>query len=215
MKISSSIIGLLSFALSLTASVKAEDGAEVLKPFNGKDLSGWELINFGGQGSAEVKEDGELQLSMSELMTGIVYTNDMPYTMDYEITLESRRINGDDFFCGLTFPVASNCVSLILGGWGGVLTGISSIDYLDASENETTDMTKFELKRWYKVKVHVKKERLQVWLDDKNIVDVETENRKFAVRPGDIESCQPFGLATWQTAGGFRNIALRKLPAGK
>ena len=98
-----------------------------------------------------------------------------------------------------------------LGWLGGVLTGISSIDYLDASENETTDMTKFIQKQWYKVKVHVRKNRLNVWLDDKEIVNVELENRKLNVRPGDIEECQPFGLATWQTTGSFRNIALRKL----
>lgn len=189
-------------------AANAED--QVFRPFNGKNLSGWKVIDYGGQGSTEVK-DNEMILHQSELMSGVVYTNELPYTMDYEITLDARRISGDDFFCGLTFPISTNCVSLILGGWGGVLTGISSIDYLDASENETTDMTKFIQKQWYKVKVHVRKNRLNVWLDDKEIVNVELENRKLNVRPGDIEECQPFGLATWQTTGSFRNIALRKL----
>ena len=47
-------------------------------------------------------------------MTGITYTNPLPRT-DYEVTLEAMRVEGSDFFCGLTFPVGSNSCSLVVG----------------------------------------------------------------------------------------------------
>lgn len=48
-------------------------------------------------------------------------------------------MSSSEFFCGLTVPVrtGTECVSLIVGGWGGSLVGISSIDGLDASETST------------------------------------------------------------------------------
>ena len=38
--------------------------------------------------------------------------------MDYELRLEAKRVEGGDFFCGLTFPVGKEYCTLILGGWG-------------------------------------------------------------------------------------------------
>ena len=69
--------------------------------------------------------------------TGLNWTNTFPEA-NYEITMEAMRLSGSDFFCGLTVPVGTNFCSLIVGGWGGSLFGISSIDGMDASENETT-----------------------------------------------------------------------------
>ena len=57
---------------------------------------------------------------------------------DYEVTLEAMRVDGNDFFCGMTFPAGKDPCTLIVGGWGGTVVGLSSINGMDASENETT-----------------------------------------------------------------------------
>jgi len=77
-----------------------------------------------------VKVENGLLVLESGYMTGIHWTNDVPKT-NYELSLEARRMSGNDFFCGLTFPIAGTNVSLIVGGWGGGLVGISSIDGME------------------------------------------------------------------------------------
>ena len=85
--------------------------------FDGKSLDDWETIEFGGQGDCEIKE-GRIELQAGDPFTGISSTrDDLPKT-NYEISLEARKTDGIDFFCGLTFPVADSHCTLIVGGWG-------------------------------------------------------------------------------------------------
>ena len=70
------------------------------------------------------------------------------------------RVEGSDFFVGLTFPVRDSHASLIVGGWAGSVVGISSIDGRDASENETTEVMKFKNGQWYKFRLRVRADRL-------------------------------------------------------
>src|SRR6185295_13766941 len=84
--------------------------------FDGKTLKGWKESNFAGRGEVNVK-DGQLIMEMG-VMTGITRTNPV-IRMNYEISVEAMRVDGGDFFCGLTFPVGTNECSLVVGGWGG------------------------------------------------------------------------------------------------
>ena len=198
----------------LTGNLAGPGNSASLSLFNGKDLTGWKAIDFGGQGEVSVK-DGNLILGAGELMTGVVFTEEPPARMNYEISLEAKRVEGDDFFCGLTFPVGTNCVSLIVGGWGGVVTGISSVNYLDASENESTAVLKFDKQRWYAIRVQVIPGRLKVWLDNEEIIDLETTDKHLGVRPGDIELCQPLGICSWQTEGAIRKVRMKMLKSSE
>ncbi len=180
--------------------------------FDGKSLDGWQIldkIDFDRHGKVRV-EDGEMILETGLFMTGVRWKGEFP-TMDYEVRFETRRIDGHDFFCGMTFPVADSHCSLILGGWGGMLTGISSIDGFDASENETTGSIEFENKKWYKVRLRVSKEKLEAWVHDgereHKIVDIQHTDRELSVR-WEMDTMPPFGFATYSTTGGFRNIVL-------
>jgi len=186
------------------------EGWKVL--FDGKSLEGWKVTDFAGHGDVAVK-DGNLVLEMGAMLTGVnlLKTNDIPKT-GYEMSLDAMKTSGSDFFCGLTFRVGDACCSLIVGGWGGGLVGISSIDGNDASLNETTQYKEFESNRWYRIRVRVTAAKLEAWIDDKAMVDVKLEERRLSVRPGEIEMNQPFGIATYQTTAALRNIQWRRVP---
>ena len=171
----------------------------------------WNEIQFGGEGSAQWS-NGLLHLEAGVELTGTQFSGDLP-EMPYELELDARKVAGSDFFCGLTFPVSSKdeCLTFIIGGWGGGTVGISSIDGMDASENETTTYGNFEDGRWYAVRVVVEKGKLSAFIDGKQVVNVATEGRKLGLRPGVIEYCAPMGIAAWQTESEVKNFRWRSL----
>jgi hypothetical protein len=194
------------FALSLVSCDCGEnDPWTITKPED------WEEIQFGGEGSAQWS-DGVLSLDAGVELTGVKFIGELP-ERPYEIELETCRVEGSDFFCGLTFPVSSEeeCLTFIVGGWGGGTVGISSIDGMDASQNETTTYRNFEIGQWYRLRVVVEEGRLSAFIDDEQVVDLATEGRKLGLRPGVIEYCAPFGLAAWQTAAEVRKLRWRSL----
>ena len=117
---------------------------------------------------------------------------------------------GSDFFCGLTFPFKESHATLILGGWGGSLIGISSLDDFDASENETGDAYVSRIKM-VRRQASCNEKKLQVWLDDKMVIDTDVEGRKVSMRFGEIEMSVPFGICTYATTGVIRDVKIRKL----
>ena len=177
--------------------------------FDSKTLAGWRPTQFGGGGDVEI-ESGLLLMNMGDPLTGINWTNDFP-KINYEIALDAARLAGSDFFCGLTVPVGESFCSLIVGGWGGSLVGISSLDGMDASENETTKFVDFQQSRWYRIRLRVTEGRIEAWIDQKKMVDVVTTDTKISLRPGEIELSKPIGIASYQTTAALREIKFRKL----
>ena len=149
----------------LPAPPKPDDGW--LSLFNGKDLSGWEETDYAGRGNVKV-QNGELHIENGLVITGVTYTNKtvLPKT-NYEIEYEAKKLNGTDFFGLLTFPVGDAHASLVTGGWGGAVTGISSINSMDASENNTTVYLRFNKDHWYKFRLRVTPDNLSVWMTPK------------------------------------------------
>jgi hypothetical protein len=179
------------------------------KLFDGKSLDGWKATNFGGEGEVSVK-DGAVVMEQGSDMTGITYAGkDLP-TMNYEITLEGKKIKGSDFFCTTTFPVGDGFCSFVTGGWGGSVVGLSSIDFRDAVENETTKIKDFKKEQWYRVRIRVTKEKIEAWIDDEQMVDLPTKDKKITLR-AECEPCKPLGIATWRTEGAVRDIRIRRL----
>lgn len=177
--------------------------------FDGKSLDGWKAADYSGGGKIVVK-DGAIVVEKGEAMSGVVYRKgDFPKT-DYEVSLEAKRVDGDDFFCTTTFPVGTDFCSLVVGGWGGNLIGLSSVNHMDASMNETTDTKEFERNRWYRVRIRVAKDRIQAWIDNDRVVNLDTSDRVISVRR-ECVACEPFGFATWRTVGAVRNIRVRPL----
>lgn len=176
--------------------------------FDGKTLKGWKASDFAGSGEVAV-EGGRIVMNMGNDMTGITWTNE-PLRIDYEVALEAMRVDGSDFFCALTFPVKKDPCSLVVGGWGGGVAGLSSIDGYDAANNNTTTYHSFKDKQWYLIRLRVTAERIQAWIDDEQIVDQELAEHEVSIR-FEVEPCRPFGIATWRTTGAVRNIQWRSI----
>jgi hypothetical protein len=177
--------------------------------FDGKTLKNWKSSQFGGEGEVSVK-DGAIIMSQGSEMTGIVWDGDELPKMNYEISLSAQRIDGGDFFCGLTFQVNEDPCSFIVGGWGGGLVGISSLDGQDAANNETARFESFHSKRWYKIRLRVSENGLMGWIDEKQVVGVETKDRKISIRP-EVDLSRPLGIACYATVAGLKDIQIRKL----
>jgi hypothetical protein len=187
---------------------KPAQTAEVL--FDGKSLGSWQKADHYKGGEPSVK-NGSLLIQPGEgKMSGIVWKGKPLPPVNYEITFEAQRVSGSDFFVGLTFPIKESPCTLIMGGWGGGLTGFSSIDGSDASENETTGYMEVENGRWYKVRLRVTEQRADAWVDGKFLAGFDHRDRKVDVRL-EVEANRPLGFATYKTTAALRDIRLREL----
>lgn len=174
--------------------------------FDGTSLEGWRETPFTGHGKVQVA-DGAILLG-NGAMTGITWTGAFPKS-NYEVRFEAMRVEGHDFFAGITFPFHDSFCSWINGGWGGQVVGLSSIDGMDASENETSRTANFESGRWYSLRLRVTGNRIQAWIDDEPAIDADIGNRQVDLRPGEIELSKPFGIASYSTAARLRKLEYR------
>jgi len=177
--------------------------------FDGKTLTNWQSTKFIGEGAVKV-ENGQIVLEAGGDLTGITWTGPELPTTNYEIALQAMRVEGRDFFAGVTFPVAGSFCSLILGGWGGTVVGLSSVNGMDASENDTNRSIQFESGRWYHVRIRVTPEKIEAWLDEKSIVSQDLKGNTIDTRLEMVRS-QPLGVASWRTKAALRDIRLRRL----
>ena len=119
-----------------------------------------------------------------------------------------KRADGTDFFCGLTVPFKESHFSLITGGWGGGVTGISSIDGLDASENDTTRYIPYKKGVWYCIRLKVTDDLIEVWVDDEKVISFPVDEQKFSTRI-EVDLSKPLGICSFDTKAQLRNIRLR------
>jgi hypothetical protein len=183
---------------------------EVIKLFDGKSLDGWKQSNFAGGGEVTI-ENGQLVINRGESLSGVTWKDASKLPKDnFEISLQAMKLKGDDFFCGLTFPVGDSHASFICGGWAGTVVGLSSINNQDASENETTSYKKFDPNKWYKIRVRVAGGKIECWIDDEQVVDVELKDKRISTR---IESdpSRPLGISTYQVTSAIKDVELKRL----
>lgn len=185
--------------------------------FDGRTLAGWVPSGFEGERGVRVDREFEpgraaIVIEAGTTLGGITSTlgSRLP-RMNYEVSFEAMRVAGGDFFGALTFPVENTACTLVLGGWGGAVVGISSINGADASGNETTREMEFTDRRWYRVRVRVTPGRVEAWIDEKQFVDLATTDRRLSLRPGDIQKALPLGISTYMTTAALRGITLTRL----
>ncbi len=206
-------LGILAAAIAGTATAEpaARSGTRVL--FDGKSLDGWKPAPFYKPGAVKV-DDGAVVLEKGKPMTGITSTRDDLPKVDYELIYEAKRLSGRDFFAAATFPVGKSFVTFVNGGWGGTITGISSINGADASENETGKYFKYENNTWYRFRVVVTAAVVRCWIDDKPVVVLEHSDRALGTRV-ETRSNQPLGFATYDSVGVLRKVEIRALTAAE
>jgi len=180
--------------------------------FDGTSLKGWRETPFTGRGKVQV-ENGTIVLGKGYL-TGITWTGEFP-RFNYEVRLDAMRVEGYDFFAGITFPFHDSFCSWINGGWGGMIVGLSSLDDMDASENDTTTSRNFQSGRWYALRLRVTEDRIQAWIDGEAAIDANIGARLVGLRPGEIDLSTPFGIASYSTVARLRKIEYWKLPSGE
>jgi hypothetical protein len=189
----------------------APSKSKEIKLLDNDSLAGWKISNFGGEGDCSVK-DGELLVEMGYPLSGVTSTRpDLP-RCNYEISLEAKRTQGIDFFCGLTFPVNDSYCTLIVGGWAGAVVGLSCVDGQDAARNETKKIMKFEDDHWYQIRVKVDS-AIEAWIDGEQVVDINTAGHEFSLRAETLVS-RPLGICAFETSASYRNIVLRDYAAG-
>ena len=198
-----------ALAITGSTSLPAPRQGEWQQLFDGKTLTNWQPTKFGGEGAVTV-ENGQMVLEAGRTLSGVTWAGpELPKT-NYEIALQAMRVEGRDFFAGITFPVADSFCSLILGGWGGTVVGLSSVNGEDASENSTSQSREFDLGRWYNVRIRVTPAKIEVWLDDSQIINQNLQGNRITIRM-EMEPSTPLGIATWKTKGAIRDLRLRRL----
>jgi hypothetical protein len=88
-------------ALPLAGHSQTTPG-EWVSLFDGKSLQGWEETPFRGRGEVHVR-DTMIIIGKGRL-TGVTWKGEFPRS-GYEIRFEAARLEGNDFFAGITFPV--------------------------------------------------------------------------------------------------------------
>ena len=206
------VAALAAFALlGCAGSSSRDDPAAWHDLFDGRSLAGWRVPD-GASGAVEV-EDGRLVLRAGQPMTLLTLKADAASAFPrdgYEVELFAARTAGTDFFVGLTFPVGDDELTLVLGGWGGSLCGLSCLDGLDAASNETKVFRRFTRSRDVRVHLRVAKGRVTASVDGEPIVDTHVEGRRCSLRT-EVASCAPLGLATYQTEARIAAVRWRKI----
>jgi len=176
--------------------------------FDGISLDHWQVIDYEGHGVISIA-DSCIIIGKGEFISGIRWTEDFPKT-NYEVTLYAKRVDGNDFFCGMTFPVKESFLTLVLGGWGGSLCGLSCIDGYDAANNFTSKIFYFGTGAWWSVRLRVTDKKIEAWVAQDKIVDFTIGNSSLSLRL-EVESSVPFGITTYKTTGALRDIKLHMI----
>jgi hypothetical protein len=192
----------------MACTLGAQPASEWTPMFDGKSLRGWKEAPFSGRGKVEIT-DGTIRLGKGR-MTGISWTGEFPKS-DYEIRFEAVRLEGNDFFASIVFPVNDSYCSWINGGWDGTVVGLSNLDGNDASENDTSTIRDFVQGRWYSFRLMVTGDRIQGWIDGEIAINVDIRERQVGLRFDDTDLCLPLGFVSYATAGGLRKVEYRRV----
>ena len=202
---------IINFIILCGSTSQLEREQEWAPLMDGKTMNGWETALF-SEGEPFV-EDGIYVLPQPPyggLSTGLsLIKNSTIPAVNYIIYYEARRVDGNDIFGGLSFPYKNTYATLVIGGWGGSICGLSSIDGKDALDNETTTRVNFNEDQWYPVTLRVTTDSIRAVVGDVKVVDISTAGKRIHIRRGTIGSGLTF--ITYYTTGEIRNVRLKRL----
>ena len=191
---------------------ESERGAAWRELYDGSDLSSWELGVYGESDEYEVLEDGVV-IPQTAALAGMTFRGGLP-TVPYRLSVEATRLYGADFFLGVTFPVADDHLTLVLGGWGGMVSGLSSLDGIDASRNATRTLRHFPNGRRHEIAIEVTESAVRVRVDGEAFLSTSLEGREVGLRV-DVEPSAPLGIATYATSTQLHRVQVLELRPGE
>lgn len=159
-------------------------------------LDRWQAGVFGDSDELDLASDGVI-LPIGVPLTGITYLDEPP-SGSYALEVEATRQYGTDFFLGVTFPVRDEHVTLVLGGWGGTLCGLSCIDGDDASNNGTRTHVEFPNGKRQTVLIEVDGSRVVALVNGDELVNVDLTGKRLEVR-NEVLPSVPLGLSSFAT----------------
>lgn len=180
--------------------------------FDGADLGGWRPGVYGDPPDYELTDEGVV-LPQTAWLSGMTYDGDVP-SAPYRLEVVATRRYGSDFFLGVTFPVRESHLTLVLGGWGGSLCGLSCIDGMDASENDTRTNRYFPNGKLQTVVIDVGDDRVVARVNGEGVVDRALgADEELSLRT-EVLASRPLGLAAFATSTTVHSVRVRPLPPG-
>lgn len=184
------------------------DQLQWVEIFDGETLANWRAGVFGDSDELDFTGTGAI-LPIGVPISGITYVGEPPRG-EYGIHIEATRLSGSDFFLAVTFPVRDAHLTLVLGGWGGTLCGVSSLDGLDASMNDTRVHAEFPNGKRQSVFVYVADDRVRALVNGERLVDVALTGRALSIRP-EVQPSLPLGLASFATRTEVHSVRLGRV----
>ena len=143
-------------------------------------------------------------LKQSNLITDVKLFFGSKDWKDYEITLEAKHTDGyEGFLILLRAATDQDFYWYNIGGWGNTQSALEKES--NNSRIVVTDFVKGRIEKntWHKIKIRCEGNRIQGWLNDKQVLDYTDKNDPFL--SGKV------GLGSWSTEVNYRNIKIVSL----
>ena len=124
--------------------------------------------------------------------------------VDDELSDEAMRRDGGDFFAAATFPVGMSFLTLVNGGWGGNVTGLSSLDGPTPRRTRPAGSSSTRTRPGTGSASGSPRRGIRWRIDAKEVVAVNDREQHVGTRI-ETRGNQPLGFATWETGGALRN----------
>lgn len=175
--------------------------------FDGTNLEEWQLGVYGEPDDYELQGDGVV-IPQTAALAGMTYTGALPEA-PYRLVVEATKLYGGDFFLGVTFPVRDAHLTLVVGGWGGVVSGLSSLDGKDAARNATKTVRHFPNGKRHVVAIEVDDARVDVTIDGEPFLGTSLEGVELGMRV-EVEPSRPLGIATFATSTLLHRVSVEE-----
>ena len=185
-----------------------EAAATWVRLFDGTDATAkqWKKARFSGIDSPTYATRERIVIDVGTPDSGLFWFGDFPRD-SYELTMEAMRIAGNEDFGSITFPLAAGNCRLVLGGYDGTVVALSKVDGARGDKNATTHRIGFKNEQWYQVRLRVRQNTIEVWVDGKKAISQARAGHRFEADVG--LSARRLLICTVNTKAALRNIRYR------
>ena len=161
------------------------------------------ITGSGGQWSIE--DDAIVQKSLNENIRLLLGETSW---QDYEITLQAKKLGGNEGFLVMFRANGDNFYWLNIAGWNNtrhaIEKGIEGEGRWGVLNGFTTPGS-VQNNIWYDIKIRCEGNHFQVWLNGNSLFDFTDNNAHLTGQAG---------IGTWVTQAAFRNIVVTSIPPG-